>query len=285
MTDTPTMITGLSAVADEYDALLVDIWGVIHDGRTADMRAVDACARFRETGGPVVLISNSPRRGIHIPEQLEEVGAQGAFYDAIATSGDATRFVLESRRDEAVMTIGPARDERLYAGLSLARVKNVAKADYLCCTGLLDDETESPEDYRALLEEARQRDLDFLCANPDIQVVRGRRTIWCAGALAALYRDLGGRVVEPGKPHAPIYDLARAQLAQIASLPATPRLLAIGDGPKTDLRGANNQGMDALFVAGGLEAARLEDAGADVIAAQLAAQGATARYAMAGLVW
>ncbi len=282
------IIAGLSEVADAYDVLFVDVWGVVHDGRRPFMDAVKAARAFRDRRGPVVLVSNSPRPGVRIPEQFDQIGVPTDFFDAIATSGDATRAELAARAPGPAYKLGPARDNHIYDGLSL-EFANPKEAAFISCTGLFDDRADAPEDYRAELEAMAARGLDMVCANPDIHYRLGDQLVYAAGAVARFYQELGGSVILCGKPHAPIYDQALNAAGQVLGhAPAPRRILAIGDGPATDLAGAQAQGIDALFIAGGLHEDEVTRAGrldADAVGEVLAAHGVAARYAAPTLVW
>lgn len=287
----PALIPGLSAVAAGFDALLVDVWGVLHNGRERDAGAEDACRRFRAAHGPVALISNSPRPNQGVIEQLRGLGFADDFYDAVVTSGEATRAELARRAPGPAFKLGPARDDHIYDGLGLSFAP-AEQAAFVSCTGLFDDTVETPAEYAGLLDNFRARDLEMVCANPDVMVNRGGVLIYCAGALAEAYAARGGSVVMVGKPHAPIYALAFAALEAAAgrALDRT-RVLAVGDGPKTDLAGAMRQGAPALYIAGGVHERDFADAWADggaarqAVAAVLAAEGAEAAYAAPRLAW
>ena len=288
-TPNPLLVPGLSALAPAYKAVLCDVWGVLHNGVAAFPKACEALQRYRaETGGKVVLITNAPRPSPPILDQLARLGVPRDAFDAVVTSGDVTRAQLQAHSDIPVMHIGPDRDHSLFEGLDLA-LTDEAGAGQVVCTGLVDDERETPEDYRALLERMVARDLPLLCANPDIVVERGSTLIWCAGALARLYEDLGGRVTILGKPHAPIYEAALARVAELAGAPvAKTDILAIGDGLPTDIRGAVANEIDVLFITGGIHGADFGPAGAPVeslVRKRLAEEGLSARAAIAGLVW
>ncbi len=259
MTSTLELLPGLSAVAPRYDAVICDVWGVIHNGVAAYRTACDALENFRKARGPVLLLSNAPRPHSSIQPQLDRFGVARAAYDAILTSGDATRAEL-MRRTAArpglpVLHIGPERDAALFDGIAFARA-DIADAELVLCSGLYDDDTETPDDYTDLLKAMRARDLTMICANPDLQVERGSQILYCAGALAAAYEKLGGKVIYYGKPHRPVYDQALERLDAIAGRALErARVLAIGDGLKTDIRGANDFAIPALLVTGGLHAA------------------------------
>jgi HAD superfamily hydrolase (TIGR01459 family) len=287
---TPQLISGLSEIADRYDAILCDVWGVIHNGRESFAPAAEALVRFGERRGPVVLISNAPRPGAAIVPQLKELHVPREAWSAIVTSGDATRQELVRRAPGPAWALGPARDAPLYEGVGLELTETPEQAAFISCTGLFDDEIETPEDYRERLTACAARGLPFICANPDRVVQRGDQLIYCAGALADLYAELGGPVTMAGKPYAPIYELALAEAERLADRRLDrARILAIGDGLPTDVKGANAQGLDLLFVAEGIHAADLlADDGAvspDRARAFLEREGATATWLDAALRW
>lgn len=283
---TMRFIDRLDDISDGYDALLCDIWGVIHNGRAAYRPACDALAAYRARGGKVVLVSNVPKQRDPIPGQLERLGVRRDSWDAIATSGDAIRAELKARAPGPFYKIGPDIDAILWEGLGLAR-SELKEAAFFAISGLNDDRVETPADYVNVLKEARARDLELLCANPDIVVQRGDQLVWCAGAIARDYEAIGGRVIMAGKPFAPIYDLAYAEIAALlGARPRKERLLAIGDGIDTDLKGANAQGLDVLFIASGMHGEGLKTNGAldpVKVGAALMKEGASAQYAMTAL--
>jgi HAD superfamily hydrolase (TIGR01459 family) len=255
----PAFTEHFAALASGYDAVLSDVWGVIHNGITATMVACDALRRFREQGGTVMLITNAPRPGNVVVKFIDRVGVPHDAYDGIVSSGDVTRAAMAERPDKNVFHIGPERDLPIFEGLGLNFVP-LDKADYVVCTGLRNDEVETPEGYRAELGELRRRRMFMLCGNPDLVVERGEKLVYCAGAVADLYRSLGGAVLYAGKPHRPIYDLALARIAALRGAePPLKRVLAIGDSIRTDLKGATDMGLDCLFVTAGIHAEELGD--------------------------
>jgi HAD superfamily hydrolase (TIGR01459 family) len=284
----PEPILGLDEIADRYDVVLSDVWGVIHNGRERFAPACRALAAFAEQRGPVILISNAPRPAADVVPQLDDLGVPRAAWSTLITSGDATRALLADRAPGPVWAIGPDRDAALYAGLGL-ELTGPEGAALICITGPYDDETETAEDYRDRFEAILPRRLPLLCANPDIVVQRGDRLIPCAGALARLYADLGGEVRMAGKPHAPIYDLCIAEAEARLGRPVDRRrVLCIGDGIPTDILGANSQDLDVLFVAGGIHGAELlGPQGLDMAATRglLAQAGAGAKWASGALDW
>jgi HAD superfamily hydrolase (TIGR01459 family) len=276
-------IYGLSELTDGYDALLCDVWGVLHNGIAAFPAAVDAIRRFRVEIGPVVLITNAPRPAGPIRDQLRRLGVPEDTYDAVITSGDVTREVVAERPGARVFHLGTDRDLSFYEGLDITLVPE-AEAELVSCTGLFDDTAETPEHYRELLARFASRDLVMVCANPDLVVERGHLLVYCAGALARLYAEIGGTAILVGKPHAPIYDAAKRRLADLGGT----KLLAVGDGLPTDIRGAVDNDVDALFITGGIHAADFGPVGdpdGERVAARLKAEGLQAVAYMPAFGW
>jgi HAD superfamily hydrolase (TIGR01459 family) len=241
----------------DYDLLLCDVWGVIHNGVESFPPACEALRRARQQGTTVVLISNSPRPAEAVVPQLDGLHVPRDSYDDMVTSGDVTSAVIMERPGQSVFHLGPPRDLPIYQGLNVKLV-DVETADYVVCSGLFDDTRETPEDYRALLGRMKARGLFMLCANPDVVVERGKDLVYCAGALADLYQSMGGEVLYAGKPYAPIYKiaLARAKALRKGEVPLA-RVLAIGDSVRTDLTGAASLGVDFLFLTAGIHAGEI----------------------------
>jgi len=284
----PQTVQGLAELAPRYDALLCDVWGVIHNGRESFPAACAALARFGAEVGPVVLISNSPRPRDPVIEQLDGLGVPRSAWAQLVTSGDATRRLLAERAPGPAWAIGPERDGILYEGLGLA-FSGPEAAAFISVTGPYDDETEAPADYRERFLPCVARGLELICANPDLVVQRGDRLIYCGGALAQLYEALGGKVTMAGKPYGPIYELALAEAEARLGRPLDRRrVLCVGDGLPTDIRGANAQDLDVLFVANGIHGAEtVGPAGLNLAAVQdlLRQEALQATWAMADLVW
>ncbi len=282
----PHIISGLSEIADDYDALICDIWGVLHDGQ-APFDGVDAALKnFRDKGGKVLLLSNAPRPGPSALERLDTIGNSRDGFDDILTSGDAVRALMNEMAEDGkkICHIGPQKDAALVADLKVKFVDEAA-ADAILFSGMYDDMVETPDDYKDMLGRFLARKLPLLCPNPDRTVQFGDKVIYCAGAVAEIYENMGGEVIWVGKPHPMVYARACAMLADMTGL-ESPRLLAIGDGPKTDIPGAEANGIDALFIGGGLAGA----SGANIetpeaIAALLAEENTQSRYAIRHLVW
>jgi HAD superfamily hydrolase (TIGR01459 family) len=248
----------LRDLVDGVEVVLSDIWGVVHNGLEAFPEACEALHTYRQRGGTVILITNAPRPADSVQRQLRKLGVADETYDAIVSSGDLTRHFVSDHPGKKMFWLGPERDNSIYRGLE-AEIGPLEQADYIVCTGLFDDETETPEDYRAMMLQARERQLPLICANPDIVVERGDRLIYCAGAIAELYRELGGEVTFYGKPHRPIYERAMALAAERRGHPAPlDRVLAIGDSVRTDLTGALGFGIDCLFVTRGIHSEEFE---------------------------
>lgn len=286
----PHPLPRLSSVADDYDILLCDVWGVIHNGRESWPAACEALTKFNEKGGHVVLISNSPRPSPDVVAQLDSLGVPRSAWKAFVTSGDATRMELARRAPGPAWIIGPDRDFVLYEGLGLTSAHDAEGAAFISVTGPYDDTNETPEDYRERLTPAVERGLELICANPDRVVQRGDTIIYCGGAIADLYEQMGGRVVMAGKPFAPIYALALNEAEALLGRPVDrSRVLCIGDGVITDVLGAAEQALDCLFIAQGIhgDVAKGADGALDAARAGelLRAETTFARYAALELAW
>jgi len=255
--DTLPPRVGLSTLSKSYDVILSDIWGVVHNGVTAWPEATGALRRFREEGGTVVLVSNAPRPNRDVKLQLDGLGVPREAWDDVVTSGDLTRREVLGRGPVRVHHLGPHKDDYLFE-----RIERVGpeEADLVVATGLDDDDNETPEDYRGRIEALRARNLEMICANPDRVVEKGGQLIWCAGALADMYEELGGKVLHAGKPHVPIYQAALDRACELRG-EAVPkeRVMTVGDSVRTDLTGARSFGIDALFLTGGIHAGEIGD--------------------------
>jgi len=254
------IINHIAEISDHYNALFVDLWGCVHNGRHALPEAVAALETYRQTGGTVILVTNSPRTRHDVTKQLAYFGVPPSAWDSIATSGDSARAAMfRGVVGEKVWFIGTPEDAAFFKPLQIiadpVQITRVDPQDAqgIVCTGPLCPQAD-PFLMEPDLKNAQERGLKFLCANPDIVVDRGSVREWCAGALAQIYSDLGGQSLYFGKPFAPIYDLARRRLAPIRPNVSNRSILAIGDGISTDILGAINEGIDCLFVAGGLAA-------------------------------
>jgi HAD superfamily hydrolase (TIGR01459 family) len=274
------LIASLDEIAERYDALLCDVWGVVHNGKQAFAPACAALQRFRAQGKHVVLLTNIPKPRGPIPGQLDRLGVPRGAWDVIVTSGDAIRAELAARAPGPMYKIGPEYDRVLWEGLGLVE-SALEEARFIGISGLNNDD-ETPEDYAHILRSARARDLELLSANPDIVVRFGDKLIWCAGAIARDYAAMGGHVVMAGKPYTPIYELAYRELEALTGRrPHKHALLAIGDGVGTDIAGANAQGLDSLFIASGMHGEALWTDGAldlEKVGATLSEAGQRAPY-------
>jgi HAD superfamily hydrolase (TIGR01459 family) len=251
-------VESLRELTGGVDVVLSDIWGVVHNGLESFPEACEALHTFRSQGGTVILITNAPRPADSVQRQLRKLGVADATYDAIVSSGDLTRLYVADHPGRKLFWLGPDRDSSIHRGLD-AVLTSLEEADYIVCTGLYDDETETAEDYRGMMLKARERKLPLVCANPDIVVERGDRLIYCAGAIAELYRELGGEVIFYGKPHRPIYERAMALAGERQGHPIDrKKVLAIGDSVRTDLTGAREFGIDCLFVTRGIHSEEFE---------------------------
>jgi len=268
-------VASADAVAARYPVIFSDIWGVVHDGVRPFLDSAAALQRMRERGSAVVLITNSPRLRAEVIAQMAGIGVPEGAWDRVVTSGDVTRELI-SQGPRKIFHLGPEHNLTLYDGLDVELVEEF-EADVVVCTGPVDDDTETPDDYVDMLRRLRSRDLPFICANPDIMVERGHKLIWCAGALARDYAQLGGRTLVAGKPFRPIYDAAMAEAVEVLGREVVVSdVLAIGDGMLTDVKGAADYGLDVFYISGGVHARDYGDAtGADPdqLAAFLAQHG------------
>ncbi|ROU02518.1 TIGR01459 family HAD-type hydrolase [Histidinibacterium lentulum] len=283
------VISSLDEIAGDYDLALVDLWGCLHDGIRPYPEAVEACRRFRARGGAVVLVTNAPRPRADVERQIAGIGVPADCWDTIATSGDSARAAMfRGTVGRRVWTIEGPGDHGFFAPMALiddpVEIAEVplAEAEGIVCLGPADPHAD-PAVYRPQFLVAKQRGLKLLCANPDIVVDRGGVREWCAGALAALYTEMGGESLYFGKPHPPIYDLARRRYAELPGALPEPRVLAIGDGIRTDILGAQQEDIDSLFITGGIAAEETKTEGQpdpDALAAFLAAEQVTPTFAI-----
>lgn len=247
------ILSSAASLANDYDLWLSDIWGVVHNGVAAYPAAVDALRSFRRQGGRVVLITNAPRPRASVIEQLARLRVPTDAYDAIVTSGDVTRTLVARLGGKVIYQLGPDKDLGIYAGSS-ARLGGAEEAEAIVCTGLLDDSSETPENYRDLLAGFQRRELEMICANPDLVVEYGDKILYCAGSLAKLYEELGGAVVYAGKPYPPIYEMAVSEAAALGAPVKRSKVLAIGDGVRTDIAGAHRFGIPSVFIPSAVDA-------------------------------
>ncbi|AKK19791.1 TIGR01459 family HAD-type hydrolase [Candidatus Liberibacter africanus] len=243
-------IASLCAILSSYDVILCDVWGVIHNGKSFFSSSISALEKARTNGLKVILFTNSPRPSSSVISQIKSLGPLPQFWDDIISSGDLTYHLFkEESRD--IFFIGPEKDYALLETLDV-NIVSEKSAKTILCTGLYNDETEHPEDYHILLESFASRNIPFICANPDIFANRGNKVIPCAGALALIYQKLNGIVKMIGKPHFPIYEMAFKKISTLCNSLDKKRILAIGDGIETDIKGALQSGIDALYVSDGI---------------------------------
>jgi HAD superfamily hydrolase (TIGR01459 family) len=285
---TSTFSSHFATVAPDYDVLLSDVWGVVHNGVAATPNACEALRQFRERGGTVVLITNAPRPGDFVQKFIDNLKVPRDSYDAIVSSGDVTRALIRERAGERVAHIGPARDLPIFEGLGAPLVP-IENADYVVCSGLHDDTKEGPDDYEDVIVAMLKRKLPMICANPDIVVERGEHLVYCAGAIADRYAARGGDVIYAGKPYRPIYDQAMAAARKARGRDTTHgRVLAIGDSVRTDLKGAAAFGIDCLFVTAGIHAEELgtrDNPDATALTAMFKDAQVAPKLVMRQLVW
>lgn len=255
------IISAFGEISGRYDLALVDLWGCVHNGHDIYPAAEAALVQFRRAGGQVVLVTNAPRPAAAVAARLDQMGLSRDAYDVIATSGDAAQdAMLRGAVGTRVWHLGPDKDDGFFTDLpdwdGQVRIERVSfeQAQGIVCTGPFDEDTETPEEYRGRFLAAKARGMKLLCANPDLVVDYGDRRIYCAGALAQLYDQMGGESLYFGKPHPPIYDLARQRAVAAGLRFEEDRVIAIGDGIHTDIQGGAAEGIDTLFITGGLAA-------------------------------
>jgi HAD superfamily hydrolase (TIGR01459 family) len=285
------VLHGLSSLAAPYDAYILDLWGVVHDGRAPYPGALDCLERLGKSRRRRLFLSNAPRVSSRIAPYLADMGiVAGRHYDDMVSSGDVTREALGRRDDPwhaalgiGYFHIGPERDVGLLDGLDYQASGAIVEADFLLCTGLFDDTTEGVDDYAELFAEARARALPMVCVNPDLTVMRGEAEVLCAGALAAAYEVAGGEVRYHGKPHARAYRTCFARLGDVARA----RILAVGDSLRTDIAGAQAAGLDSVLTIGGIHAHELGTGPllAERLEAACAREGARPTVALSNFVW
>jgi HAD superfamily hydrolase (TIGR01459 family) len=284
----PHVIPHFSALASSYDVLLCDVWGVVHNGEVSFSDACEALMRARAQGKVVIFITNAPRPGDSVTRQIDRLHVPREAYDGIVSSGDVTRDVIVHRKGQSICHIGPERDLPIFKDLPVTFAP-LESADYIVCSGLYDDETEKPEDYRARLDIALKRKLFMVCGNPDLVVERGSEMVYCAGSIADLYATMGGDVLYAGKPYRPIYELALAKAeAALGRKADMKRVIAIGDSVRTDLKGARAFGIDMLFIAAGIHAEEFggrDTPNADAMKTVFAAAGDEPTAVMKHLMW
>lgn len=277
------ILTSVAELAATTEAWICDIWGVLHNGVEPFLPAAAAAQAFRRNGGAICLVTNAPRPHGPVLAQMRAIGVPDGTYDAIVTSGDLTRAIIAERADPRLFHLGPPKDLAIFEGLDVEFI-GPEKADFVICSGYYNDDVETPDDYADMLATFRRNDALMVCANPDIVVERGHRLVYCAGALAEAYEKLGGKVIYAGKPHVPAYDMALAALQRVRGHDiAKSRILAIGDGLRTDMAGAVNFGVRSLFISSALHVeGKLDGAKLDALFRDRAVKPVAA---MEGLRW
>ncbi|MGB8812280.1 MAG: TIGR01459 family HAD-type hydrolase [Paracoccaceae bacterium] len=290
------IIAALSDISGNYRAVYCDLWGCLHNGKTPFPAAIAALRAFKAKGGTVLLLTNSPRPKPSVIKQLDGIGVPADCYDELVSSGDAAQYALITGAvGRTVYHIGPERDlsfftefaddlqETLANQAPITRVP-LDQATGIVVTGPFDDAVDTPEDYRATLLFAKTKGLKLLCANPDLVVDMGEKRLYCAGAIAQLYDQMGGESLYFGKPHPPIYDLARRRLGAMDEDINDSEILCIGDGIFTDIQGGQSEGLDTVFITGGLAAAQFgtdsSNPNKDLLDAWLATQQQDPTYSL-----
>ena len=254
----PPIIRKLKDLGNRYSVLFCDVWGCLHNGMEVFKAAEEALNLFRKSGGMVILLTNAPRPSKAVGRQLQRIGLSETSYDYIVTAGDAAlKFIKENNFGEKIHHIGPVKDksffDTLFSGSSNFSLSSLQEAHFIVCTGLLDDQNETPDQYEGKLKSAVDLGLPMVCTNPDISVDFGNKRLFCAGAIASSYEEIGGEVYYFGKPHKHIYNYAHALLKKASISVNNTEILCIGDGLHTDIKGANSEKIHSLFVANGLE--------------------------------
>lgn len=249
----PIVIEACTALLERYDVVLCDVWGVVHDGQKAFAEANAVLSDFRARGGTVILVSNAPTPADNVARVLDDKGVARQAWDVIVSSGQLALAHIREKGWTRLHHLGPVkRDRAFFEALDIPSVP-MDRAEAIACTGLVNDRSETPEDYRGLLEAARARNLPFVCVNPDLVVHVGDALLPCAGALGVLYEEMGGEVVWAGKPYPLAYRTAMAEAGRLrGAVPDAGKVLAIGDSIRTDLAAAAAAGVDALFIAAGI---------------------------------
>jgi len=236
----------------DYPVWLCDIWGVVHNGLACYEAAAHALSQHRKQGGIVILVTNAPRTSRGVIHQLNDIGVPPQSYDRVVTSGDVTQTLVIEHAKGKVYHLGPARNLSIFEDQAVERV-SLQEAHAVLCTGLAHDDVETPDDYADTLARMNELKLTMICANPDKMVRKGSRLLYCAGSLAEKYAEIGGHVLMAGKPYEPIYNLALKKAGAIAGREfERSKVLAIGDGPETDIKGAADNGFDVVLIADGV---------------------------------
>lgn len=242
----------MKKLSQQFPIWLSDIWGVVHNGVRPFPTAVEALINHRQNGGRVILISNAPNTAASVTKHMISLGVNPQCFDAVVTSGDATRDLIVKHGGKKTYHIGTSRDNSIFAELTVQRVP-LAEANSVTCSGFFNEATETAADYAESFVEMKKRDLPFICANPDKVVQKGKHLVLCAGTLAEAYAAIGGQVLMAGKPYSPIYQLALEKAKVVAGRAIDiSQVMAIGDGPATDIQGAANLGVPCVFITGGI---------------------------------
>ena len=238
----------LSSIFHEYDAFIIDLWGVMHNGVSLNNSAVKAVSELQSNGKRIVFLSNAPRPTKKVVEFLKKMKMEDRFLKNVFTSGEAAINSLKNNKfGLKFYHLGPKRDESLFSDIKINQT-TLDKCDFILCTGLFDEENENLQFYSDLLKDFTKKKL--VCTNPDLIVHRGGEEEYCAGKIAEIFESLGGKVVYFGKPHKEVY---------ISCLKSDQKTLVIGDNLKTDIKGANNMNLDSIFITSGVHKSKTID--------------------------
>ncbi len=285
-------ISNLRDVANDFDGFILDLWGLVHDGERPYPPSAETLRALKVAGKKTLLLSNAPRRAYALVEAMTKMGIGRELYGEVLSSGEATREALIKRDDpffaalgRKVYHLGPERDRSVFEDTGLTIVSDLADADFIVNTGPISLD-EKVDDYLAVLEPAARRALPMVCANPDFVVIRAGRPIVCAGAIAARYTEMGGKVALRGKPDPSIYHLAVEQLG----VADKARVAVVGDALETDVKGARASGLASIWCTGGIHAAALGvsyGVAADPVKAEALArhEGQMPTFMIPGFIW
>ena len=282
-------INNLVSVVANYKLILCDAWGVLHNGLEANLEAVESLKVARSLGVYVVIITNAPRTEAQLIQHFNQLGIDPSSYDVIISSGQVARDLLFRDRLDRIYHLGPPVDRALYAGLEPDVVFFIDEAEIILNTGLRDNTREKEEDYEDFLRIALEKNIPMICVNPDKFVLIGEDRRACAGAIAAIYEGLGGKVRWIGKPYRDIYEVSQQRFQSVKNTKLiSNECLVIGDAVHTDIVGGNNFGADSLFIYNGVQASELKQAGiasdnVEDLANFCSARGAIPKYILKDL--
>ena len=243
-------LNNLSEVCGLYDAFIVDLWGVMHNGINLNSGAIEAIENLNKYKKRITFLSNAPRPNESVIKFLRKLKMDEKYFKYVLTSGEAAaKSLREGKFGIKFFHLGPERDMPMFTGLEKNK-SSIEKSDFILCTGLFDEHEDDLNYYKELLKDYTSKKI--VCTNPDLIVHRGSKEELCAGSVAEVFKSLGGKVVYFGKPYKEVYDLC---------LKKNERTLVIGDNLNTDIKGANNLNLDSLFITGGVHRSEFKNDG------------------------